>query len=93
MLPSDQISSTLEISLTGCAFILSVLEKDVQDCLKVGKNPQAADAVKRCKIVLSKDHLQELAQQLRGQTLALNLLVSTVQRYIDGVCYSSYMEY
>lgn len=37
---SDQISSTLEISLTGCAFILSALEKDVQDCLKAGKDPQ-----------------------------------------------------
>ena len=59
-----------------------MIEKDVQLCLKANKSPLDVDAVKKVKVILSKDHLQELVLQLRGQQQALTLLVSTLQRLV-----------
>lgn len=83
---SHEISDAFEIAFTGCALILSVLEKDVQACLRGSKSPQDRDAVKKFKLILSKDHLQELAAQLRGQQQALTLLISSLNRSSDSCC-------
>jgi hypothetical protein len=77
---SGNVLEALELSLLNCAQILSVLEKDAQSCLEASKSP-SDDAVKKIKYLLSKDHLQVLLLQLRGQQQALTLLLSTLQRY------------
>lgn len=79
---SDQVFNTFDVALSGCALILSVLEKDVQSCLLAGKSPQDPGAIKRSKIILSKDHLREILSQLRGQQQALTLLLTTLQRSV-----------
>jgi hypothetical protein len=79
-LQSDNVSNALELALLSCAQILSVIEKDVKSCLKASKSPRDADAINKMKLILSKDHLQELVLQLRGQQQALTLLMSTLQR-------------
>lgn len=79
---SDQVFDTFDVALSGCALILSVLEKDVQSCIVAGKNPQDSGAVKRAKLILEKSHLQELVSQLRGQQQALTLLLTSLQRFV-----------
>lgn len=77
---ADPVVSTFDIAFTSCALILSVLERDVQSCLRANKDPLDEGAVKRAKVVLKKDHLQELIGQLRGQSQGLTLLLNTLQR-------------
>lgn len=80
---ADQISDTIDLALSSCTLIISVLEKDVQCCLVANKTPQDDGAVKRARLILEKDHLQELLYQLRGQQQALTLLLSTLQRSVS----------
>lgn len=80
----DQDYDAFEVAFTGCALILSVLEKDVQACLRADKSPQDHEAIRRFRLILSKDHLLELLMQLRGQQQALVLLINTLQRSSDS---------
>jgi len=75
---TDNVSDAFELALISCAQIVSVIEKGVQSCLKADKSPSDVDAVKKVKIILSKDYLLELVLQLRGQQQALTLLVNTL---------------
>jgi hypothetical protein len=80
-LRSEQIFTSFDMALTCCSLVLSKLENDVQTCLQAGRNPHDRDAVRNCRLILSKEHLQELLSQLRGQHQAVTLLVTTWQRY------------
>lgn len=78
---SEQIFNSFNVAVACCELILADLEKDTVICLRAGKNPSDKDAVRRCRIFLSKDHLQELLTLLRGQTQAITSLLTTWRRY------------
>lgn len=79
------VTDAISTSLMGCALTLSVLDKDIDACLVAGRHPWDADAVRRSRAIMSQDHLKELITQLRGQQMALSLLLTTLQRsvYVD----------
>ena len=74
------VRNAIHMATLGCALTLSVLEKDLQSCVVAGKDPHDIEAVRRSKVVMGKDHLQELVVQLRGQQTALGLLFNLMQR-------------
>src|SRR5690242_5431723 len=76
---STQVYSACDTALLGCALTLSVLDKEIQSCVEAKQNPHNASAVKKCRVVFEKDHLQELLSQVRGQQVALNLLLTMLQ--------------
>jgi len=78
---SEQIFDSFSMAVACCELILADLEKDAKMCLKAGKDPSDKDAVRSCKMILSKEHLQELLMQLRGQSQAITLLLTTWRRY------------
>lgn len=78
---SEQIFNSFSMAVACCELILADLEKDTQICLRAGKNPGDKDAVRRCRIILSKGHLQELLTQLRGQNQAITSLLIIWRRY------------
>lgn len=69
----------LDLSLTGCMLTLSVLEKEINRltdgaddaALKMGK-------AERAKYVWKEESMNELLQQLRGQSSALTLLLKAL---------------
>lgn len=77
---SEQIFNSFNMAVACCELILADLEKDAQTCLKAGKNPGDKDIIRKCQIILSKEHLQELLMQLNGQKQAIQLLLTTWQR-------------
>lgn len=78
---SEQIFNSFSMAVACCELILADLEKDAKTCLRAGKDPGDTDAVRKCRIILSKEHLQELLSQLRGQSQAIMLLLTTWRRY------------
>lgn len=78
---SEQIFNSFSMAVACCELILADLEKDAKICLRAGKSPNDKDAVRCCRIILSKAHLQELLTQLRGQSQAITLLLTTWRRY------------
>jgi hypothetical protein len=76
---SQQVLSAFNTALLGCALTLSVLDKEIDACVKAGRTPEDAAAVKKCKVVFERDNLQELLLQIRGQQTALTLLLTTLQ--------------
>lgn len=71
-------SSTFEIALLGCALTMSVLDEEIGGVLKETNGGTLTP--KRFKYVLEQDHLKELLQQIRGQQIAISLLLQTYQR-------------
>lgn len=69
------------MTVACCELILADLEKDAKMCLRAGKDPSDTDAIRKCRIILSKEHLPELLFQLRGQSQAIMLLLTTWRRY------------
>lgn len=77
----EQIFNSFNMAVACCELILAGLEKDAKMCLGAGKDPGDTDAVRRCRVILSKEHLHELFSQLRGQSQAIMLLLTTWRRY------------
>lgn len=75
-----QVVETIDEMLMSCALTLSVLEREVQTYLVVGKGPHDEDAIKRCKMIISEDYLSKLLDQLRGQRSALSMLMTVLNR-------------
>lgn len=59
-LVSGQIFNSFNMAVACCELFLADLEKDAKTCLRAGKHPGDTDAVRRCRIILSKEHLHEL---------------------------------
>ena len=71
-------AKTFDTALSGCAVVFSVLDTQVQDITK-GKDGGNIDRMGKAKAVWKEDTFKELLQQLRGQQIAINLLLTALQ--------------
>ncbi|KAK0512606.1 hypothetical protein JMJ35_004623 [Cladonia borealis] len=74
----SNFTTTFDTALAGCALVFSVLDTQIQDITK-GKDPGDMDRIGKVKAVWKDDSLKELLQQLRGQQIAMNLLLTALQ--------------
>ena len=76
--PSSVVEA-MDLSLTGCALTLSILEKEISKLTNViGASTSAMGKSDRVKYVWKEESMTELLQQLRGQTSALTLLLKAL---------------
>ena len=74
----SNFTTILDTALAGCALVFSVLDTQIQEITK-GKDPGDIDRIGKAKAVWKEDSLKELLQQLRGQQIAINLLLTALQ--------------
>ena len=74
----SNFTTTFDTALAGCTLVFSVLETHLHDITK-GKDPGDIDRMGKAMAVWKEDNLKELLQQLRGQQIAINLLLTALQ--------------
>lgn len=74
---TDDIMSTFEVGLLGCALTMSVVEDELSGLLVLDKDGSLKP--RRIKYMRDQDHLKEMLQQIRGQQIGVSLLLQTYQ--------------
>lgn len=78
-----QVFDTVDDMLMSCALTLSVIEREVQTYLVIGKSPHDEHAINRCTMIISEDYLSKLLDQLRGQRAGLAMLMTALNRCVS----------
>ncbi|EKG20895.1 hypothetical protein MPH_01759 [Macrophomina phaseolina MS6] len=74
-----ELRETFDTALTGCEVIYACLEEEIQ---RLSANARDADAMTwrvKCRFIWREDTMRDLLSQLRGQQMALNLLIQMLQ--------------
>jgi hypothetical protein len=74
----EVVMEALDISLLGCTMTLSVLTEEVEALVKGAELSQTLKWKKRAKFVWKEDTMISILQQLRGQSMALSLLLKAM---------------
>jgi hypothetical protein len=69
-----ELESIFDHALTGCMLVYSVLDEEVEKL-----NDNAESAWNRASAVWKEDTMKDLLQQIRGQQIAISLLVQVLQ--------------
>jgi hypothetical protein len=77
---TPQITSIFDTGLLGCALALSVLDDEVQGLVQGADLTEGVSAKKKMQYALDPDRLKELLTQIRGQQIAITLLLTTFQK-------------
>lgn len=73
------VMEALDLSLVGCTLTLSVLSKEIDNLVEsVNDNAAKMSKGKKIKYVWKEESMDELLQQLRGQSSALSLLLKAL---------------
>lgn len=74
-----ELRETFDTALTGCEVVYACLEEEIQ---RLCAGAHGADAMTwrvRCRFIWREDTMRDLLSQLRGQQMALNLLIQMLQ--------------
>lgn len=75
----EYILEALDLSLVGCTLTMSVLSKEIDSLVEsISDNTAAMSKGKRLKYIWKAESMDELLQQLRGQSSALSLLLKAL---------------
>jgi hypothetical protein len=76
-----ELNYALDVALTGCVVLFSCLEDEIRN-ITLDSSPTAAGAINwkgKAKLVWNHEKLRDLLDGLRGQQIAINLLIQLVQ--------------
>ncbi|KAL1642648.1 hypothetical protein SLS58_005419 [Diplodia intermedia] len=74
-----ELRDTFDTALTGCTIVYACLEDEIQRLAAGARDADAMTWKVRCRFIWREDTMRDLLSQLRGQQLALNLLVQMLQ--------------
>jgi hypothetical protein len=76
-----ELNFALDVALTGCVVLFSCLDDEIRNITSEA-SPTTAGAIKwkeKAKVVWNREKLRDLLDGLRGQQVAINLLIQLVQ--------------
>ncbi|ERF72070.1 hypothetical protein EPUS_04988 [Endocarpon pusillum Z07020] len=73
------VTEAFDTALLGCALTLSVLDEELRKLVQGGFIDTNALEPRKLKYLVENERLKELLQQIRGQLLAITLLLNTYQ--------------
>jgi hypothetical protein len=82
------VTSVFDTALLGCTLTLSVLE-EIHHFIKGTDLSKSLSGKRKMRCALDQDRLKELLTQIRGQRIAMTLLLTTFQRSVLCKYYSS----
>lgn len=77
------LAAAFDTSLVGCAMLYSCLESEVHDLDTALRQTGALDWRRKFKAVWKQDEMTNLLQQIRGQEVALSLLLQGLQMHVS----------
>lgn len=76
--PRSEVIATFDSALTGCSVVLAVLDDEIAALITEGRSGDMSWD-QRVKLVWKDAVMQDLLQQLRGQSAAIGLLIQVLQ--------------
>ncbi|GME48290.1 Ankyrin repeat protein [Neofusicoccum parvum] len=74
-----ELRETFDTALTGCTVVYACLEEEIQRLTAGARDAEAVTWKVRCRFIWREDTMRDLLSQLRGQQMALNLLIQMLQ--------------
>ncbi|KAJ4372234.1 hypothetical protein N0V83_004008 [Neocucurbitaria cava] len=79
--PRSEVLATFDNALTGCSVVLAVLDDEIAALMTEGQSGDMS-WTQRAKLVWKDAIMQDLLQQLRGQSAAIGLLIQVLQIFL-----------
>ncbi|OJD40511.1 ankyrin repeat protein [Diplodia corticola] len=74
-----ELRDTFDTALTGCTIVYACLDEEIHRLSAGARDADAMTWKVRCRFIWREDTMRDLLSQLRGQQMALNLLVQMLQ--------------
>ena len=78
------VIDTLDLSLTATSMTMSVLRDETDELVRGAELSVTLKSKERAKFVWKEETMSGLLQQLRGQGIALGLLLKAIDRFVSG---------
>lgn len=80
-----ELAHTLDTALIGCMVLFSCLEEETSKITATSSKTGTMSWKGKARVIWNHDKLQELLEGLRGQQLAINLLIQLVQVLVTHI--------